>query len=144
MKTELVVLRKVNEDVLIFNFTVNPRKWANVTEGALYCYTDSFGRSYAFNWDVAQIEHLLPDAYRNWLVLRSWYQEWYYVRYQFKSFFKWILLAECKKFSMLKRRLASYRVGGPGNGVYYMAPDELASDHQAILQNLESQAGWFV
>jgi len=92
MKTELVVLRKVNEEVLLFNLAVNPRKWANVTEGALVSYTDSFGRRYAFNWDAAQVGKLLPDAYRCHLVLRSWILHWIQVRYYRNfTFREWIL-----------------------------------------------------
>jgi len=90
MKTVMVVLRKVNPALLAWNFTVNPRKWANVSDGDEVILVSQYKVGIRICWDSRYIQAVMPEVYDLHLKLRSLLMFWLKGECRYESFRSWL------------------------------------------------------
>jgi len=90
MKTVMVVLRKVNPALLAWNFSVNPRKWANVSDGDEAILVSQYKVGIRICWDSRYIQAVMPEVYQLHLNLRALLMFWAEWREGNESFRIWL------------------------------------------------------
>jgi len=90
VKTVIVVLRKVNPALLAWNFSVNPRKWANVSDGDEVILVSQYKVGIRVCWDSRYIQAVMPEVYQLHLNLRALLMFWVTEREGNESFRTWL------------------------------------------------------